>query len=143
MDVYEPVTWYANYARGSGGYGAHCMYYSDSSAGMLGEGYDFIYDPSMKYHNIITYDNIAGSLSWEARCISNGALLTNPPQTKTVIGSFSGIDRLYSSHIGDDYAPGAKGEGYIDNVVLYVVPEPATVLLFGLGGLMLRRRRRA
>jgi hypothetical protein len=33
----------------------------------------------------------------------------------------------------------ATTEGYIDNVVL--TPEPATLLLLGLGGLMLRRKR--
>ena len=31
---------------------------------------------------------------------------------------------------------------YVDAVTFEMVPEPATLLLFGLGGLVLRRRRR-
>lgn len=32
-------------------------------------------------------------------------------------------------------------EGMFDNVAIHVVPEPATMLLVGLGGMMLRRRK--
>ena len=31
----------------------------------------------------------------------------------------------------------------VDNITVTTVPEPATMLLLGLGGMMLRRRRRA
>ena len=55
---------------------------------------------------------------------------------------FNNIDRLAMSTVGDSYAPGATGISYIDNIVVSQVPEPATLLLLGLGGLLLRRRRR-
>ena len=52
---------------------------------------------------------------------------------------------------GDDFAIGIRAfdfastpfEGEIDEVKIYnhVVPEPATVLLFGLGSLLLRKRK--
>lgn len=55
---------------------------------------------------------------------------------------FTDIDRLAMSTVGDFYAPGAVGISYIDNIVVGQIPEPATVLLLGLGGLALLRRKR-
>jgi len=62
--------------------------------------------------------------------------------TALVSGQFVGIDRIAMLSVGDDYAPGAEGVSYIDNIVVSQVPEPGTILLVGLGGLLLRRRGR-
>lgn len=39
-----------------------------------------------------------------------------------VPGSFSGIDRLAMSTVGDDYSPGATGISYIDNIIVSQQP---------------------
>jgi hypothetical protein len=64
-------------------------------------------------------------------------------RTLDVTGSFSRIDRLAMTTIGDDMCPGATGISYVDNIEVREIPEPTTILLLGLGGLGLLRRRRA
>jgi len=56
-------------------------------------------------------------------------------------GAFAGIDRITMSVVGDCNPEPGHGTGYFDNILVQT-PEPATVLLLGLGGLVLRRRRR-
>jgi hypothetical protein len=141
MDVFQPSTWYADYWNGDRGNSAILEYHSESSQGRLGDNYAFLFELSTEqnkvvYHNIITYDGTTQTLIWQA--LRNGTVVFE--EQRTGVGNFVGMDRLYSSSIGDNYAPGAMGEAYIDNVV-FSIPEPATLLLLGLGGLILRKRR--
>jgi len=59
------------------------------------------------------------------------------------LGIFLGMDRLYTSSIGDGL--GAVGEGYVDNVRLTTadIPEPTSILLVGAGLALAAWRRRA
>ena len=136
MDVFQPSTWYADYWNGDRGNSAILEYHSESSQGRLGDNYAFLFEQNTVYHNIITYDSPTQTLIWQA--LFEGTVMFEGQRTG--VGTFVGMDRLYSSSIGDDYAPGAMGEAYIDNVV-FSVPEPATLLLLGLGGLFLRKRK--
>lgn len=70
----------------------------------------------------------------------NGVLKAD--RTLDVTGEFSRIDRLAMTTIGDDYCPGQTGISCIDDVIVTQTPEPATLLLLGLGGLALLRRKR-
>jgi len=89
------------------------------------------------YHNVLIYDYDAATLSLTVTKQSDGSLLGT--QVKTGVGTFSGIDRLYISSIGTDTSSGLIGEGYIDNVALYTIPEPATIGLFALAGFWIRK----
>ena len=58
------------------------------------------------------------------------------------VSSLSGVHEIeLGVEVFQSFGSSADGRTYFDNVRL--VPEPATLLLFGLGGLMLRRRRKA
>ena len=137
MDSQSAFTSWINYWSGDLGNGVMCEYHSDNSNGLIGDAYAFAYE-STTYRNKIIYTKEAETLMWEATRLSDGTVMAS--WQKEGVGSFPGMNRLYSSSIGDNYAPGARGEGYIDNVV-FSVPEPATLLLLGLGGLMLRKRK--
>jgi hypothetical protein len=136
MDISQPSTFWGCYANGDRGNGAILEYHSQNSQGRLGDNYAFLFDLNTVYHNIITYDSPTQTLIWQAFC--NGTVVFE--EQRTGVGSFVDMDRLYSSQIGHDYAPGAMGEAYIDNVV-FSVPEPATLLLLGLGGLLLKKSK--
>ena len=125
MNVYQPSNWHINYWRGDLGRGALLEYLSDTSQGRPCGAYVFFYDLNTRYHNVMIYDANAKTLSWKVTRVSDGAVMVDC--SPAYVGRFSGIDRLYGSSIGDNYAPGATGEGYIDNVVLYVLSEPILV----------------
>jgi len=141
MEPYKTTTWGTYYGRGDGGNGTTAQYHGDTAAGMIPGPYDFLCDLNTDYHNGIIYDRGAESLSWQVTRVSDGAVVAD--YSASGVGTFTGIDRLYSSRVGYSYSYGATGEGYIDNVVLSV-PEPATLALLavGLGALVVRKRRR-
>jgi hypothetical protein len=148
MEIYGPATFYVAYWNSS--YGGEQQgirgnvlgeFYTNSQGGSYHPGWDPIEYFSMNtwYHNVLTYDCSAGTLSLTVTNLSSGSLLGT--QFKTGVGTFSGIDRLNISSIANNGDIGLTGEGYIDNVVLSTIPEPATMLLLGLGGMMLKSKR--
>jgi hypothetical protein len=62
----------------------------------------------------------------------------------TMIADFNGGFLTFGTGINQGWGFDAGNEYWVDNVMLEVVPEPATMALLGLGGLaVLRRRRKA
>jgi hypothetical protein len=143
-----------DYWKGDLGNGTLVRYHHSGGGGgdvpAGGSGYQFLHELNVWYHNVLTYDSAAGgSISWQATRVSDGTLMANV--SASGVGSFSGIDRIYSSDIGDTYAPGSTGAGYIDNIVVSTsepapVPEPVTLASGAIGlacvGAYLRRRGR-
>ena len=142
MDVWASTTFYVDYWDAGGG----SEWYRGS---VLGEFYTndqgVSYSPSFEplghfftnawYHNVLIYDHAAQTLSLTVTN-SDGSILGT--QFKTGVGTFTGMDRLYISSIGDNNY--TMGEGYIDNVVVSATPEPASMILLGLGGLFIKSR---
>jgi hypothetical protein len=95
-----------------------------------------------EYHAILEWLPDEGRLSaWLTGDSTNWSTIDFVPELGN---AFNGINRIAMSIVGDDYDPGydAHGAGYFDNIVVSQIPEPATLFLLGLGGLVLRRRRR-
>jgi len=108
-----------------------------------GNGGQKLYDPfqlNVWYHCIVEWIPDEGKLYAEI-LKDNGTHLVER-NSVDVVGKFTGIDRIAMSTIGDCYAPGATGISYVDNIVVGQIPEPATLLLLGFGGLGLLRKRR-
>lgn len=93
--------------------------------------------PDNWYHIIGTYDGSSVNL------YVDDVLIDSTPASGTMtdynsnvrIGGFNNLER-----VGIDYLPGLVDEVRIYN---HAIPEPATLLLLGLGGLALLRKRRA
>ena len=69
---------------------------------------------------------------------------TPPPDTAPLLGLlFDGVTLHCSDGEGDCtlYLVEANGAGIFDTQVIHQIPEPASMLLLGLGGLLLRRRK--
>lgn len=144
MDTYSPVTWWVGYHNVDQGSTAYLTYSDDQGGSGCHSGQPAPFVLSEWYHNTAIYDAQSGTLSLTVTRVSDGSLVGTP--LLSGVGGFAGINRLYMSSIGDDYAPGRTGEGYIDNVQLSTVPEPGTLLLLapgllGIAGVLPRRRR--
>ena len=139
MSIYSPTQWFASYHYVDAGKTASLIYW-DTQGGYYhpGQAQPIPYSLGTLYHNEAVYDRTAGTLSLTV----TDATGTYPPQTLTGVGTFSGIERLGFSNMGDYYAVGSTWEGYIDNVVVYETPEPATLFLLTLGGLAVLRKKK-
>jgi hypothetical protein len=132
----RPTWWGAMYSHGDGGYGAIAAYVSDIDDGTT-PGYGFIYELDTWYHNLLIYDKEQGRLLWQVTNINDGSKSFEIE----VNGSFDGIDRIFCGSLCVP-SGGGTGEAYIDNISLCQIPEPTTLLLLGLGGLTILRKRR-
>jgi hypothetical protein len=145
MAISAPATFFVGYWNsGSGGANRGNVlgeFYSNSQGDSYHPGMDPItfFSTNTWYHNVLTYDYSNATLSLTVTNKSSGSLLGT--QFKTGVGTFLGINRLYISSISNDGDTGLAGEGYIDNLVLSTVPEPVTLLLLGVGGILLRRKQ--
>lgn len=76
--------------------------------------------------------------------ISGGITLNNLPgtwQTASVSGTIPVNTRWLISEVSYNNASLQSNPGYVDAVELTIVPEPTTMCLLALGGLLLRRRK--
>lgn len=144
MAIYAPSTFYIGYWNsGSGGSNRGNVlgefYFNPTGGYHPGQDPITFFSTNTWYHNVLTYDYTNSTLSFTATRKSDGALLGT--QVRAGVGAFPGINRLYISSIANDGDTGLAGEGYIDNLALFTIPEPATLLLLGVGSFLLRRKQ--
>ena len=99
------------------------------------------------YRNILSYDKVGDKVDFKFLERETGKIIWDPDPLSVAGGDFTrelfflGGSRYGMGDTGyDGTNRDAEFVGDIDNV--NVIPEPATLLLLGLGGLLLRRRRR-
>lgn len=95
-------------------------------------GFDYV--PGQYYHLNITMDSVAGSISYD---FNNGAVVYNGIGVSTG-GIVAGTSFEEAVFICDEWNLSEFGD--FDNLV--ITPEPGTLLLLGIGGMVLLRRRR-
>lgn len=91
-------------------------------------------DPAIGYHHLkmtINQSSLTATIT-----LSNGVVYS-----KTVSLTQAAGDAFDNVRIGGPSGVSSTGTSIFDNVKVSVVPEPASMLLLGLGGLLLRRRR--
>lgn len=122
----------------------------DNNFGVMNFGDLSITDPLPEYVGTSSFGGVAFDLSADLSMIEGVLLYTllsenptsffgtpeGPSEAILLAGSFSMIDSLTPGTY--ELAPVGDWDG---GVKVTVVPEPGTVLLFGLGGLILRRKR--
>jgi len=116
----SPDALWVNYAQGSGGTGSTVGYSTHNTAsGSFPGPYECMLPLDTTYHQVITYDKNAHSLSWQIT--SPG--LPDRYYSCSGVGDFTAFDRILSQiHVN-----GGTGVAYLDNVVVSsVVPLPTT-----------------
>jgi len=101
------------------------------------------FTPGEWYHCILDWNPLTDDIYARITNRATGNLVGEA--SSTTQGSFSGVDRLAMTTIGDDYAPGATGISRIDNVVVsQQIPVPGAIVLgvIGVGFVGWLRRRR-
>jgi hypothetical protein len=138
MNVNQPSQWFASYAD-IGAIGAWVHIDSGAPGGTIYHGYQGPASLNTWYSNVVDCDVLTGTMVWTMVDVSTAQVVFS--HTYTNVGQFTGMDRIYTSSIGDSL--GAVGEGYIDNVLLtsQAIPEPASIVLLGAGLALLSRRR--
>ena len=105
-----------NFPRVSGGYTA-IVEWCDSEGNQGGaEMWEFHFQLRIWYSVLVDWNPDNSELYVGITERGNPTILAE--RTFDVPSSFSGIDRLAMSTIGDDYAPGATGISYIDNIIV-------------------------
>lgn len=94
-------------------------------------GFDYV--PGVYYHLSIAMDSVAGTISYD---FNNGAVVYNGVGVSTG-GIVAGTSFEEAVFLCDEYNLDEFGD--FDN--LLITPEPGTLLLLGLGGVALLRRR--
>ena len=134
MDITAPTTWYVSYHKVDQGQ-TGSLIYLDSEGGSYHPGglQPAPFQLNTWYHNVVVCDPAAETLSLRVTKVSDSSFVGEVELTS--VGSFAGVDRLYMSSIGHQYASGAVAEGYIDNLVLKsssVAAEPPVVTQFAI-----------
>jgi len=97
---------------------------------------------SIDAYSVISYNNLPflngtkpNNISWNLRDYSENAILSTELPTAAPVLDDWGVNRLNIS--GGPRTGGFTIEGH----VISAIPEPTTIVLLGLGGLVLRKRR--
>jgi hypothetical protein len=131
MTTDQPTDWHVRFHRVSSGQTASLLYW-DSQGNFFhpGQAQPAPFTTGTWYRVEAIYDHSVGTLSLSVSNRITGVLIGT--QTLTGVGTFTGIERLGLSNVGDRSSAGAVAEGYIDNVSLSTIPEPSTVSLLTL-----------
>lgn len=98
----------------------------ERSADVIDTWYDFEYIVDMPNKTVDIKVKESGASTWAATLLGVGFVYA---------ADVSSLDQFKA------YADNAGVDLYLDNLVVEQIPEPATMILLGLGGLLIRRRK--
>jgi len=114
-----------NFPRVSGGYTAMIQWCDNTGNQGGAEMWEFHYQVGTWYSVLVDWNPDNSKLYVCINKKGNPTILAE--RTFDVPGSFNGIDRLAMSTVGDDYAPGATGISYIDNIIVSQQPIQVSI----------------